>query len=130
MKLEASIEDYWRALDRIIRNVPVVVVKGAKITNDLVSLEAGRKKGSIKKSREQFKELIAAIEAESYKQNQSLNKPKHALTRSKEEYKALRDQLDAALGRELSLLLELFEVKQKLSALTGQNIIPLRNNIG
>jgi hypothetical protein len=37
--------------------------KGSKVNNDNVALEAGRKRGSIKKSRESFLELIGEIAA-------------------------------------------------------------------
>ena len=50
--------DYFEALDRLQKGRPRIVPLGTKITNDAVSLEAGRKKGSIKKSRDLFKDLI------------------------------------------------------------------------
>jgi hypothetical protein len=37
-----------------------------------------------------------------------------------------RDELDAALGRELSLLRELYAVKKQLAALTGGSVLPIR----
>lgn len=124
--MDTCLDVYWKALDRIVRNCPVNVQKGGKITNDLVSLEAGRKKGSIKKSRPQFLDLIAAIDKFSAQQNENLHKSKNLLKTSKDETKAIREQLDAALGRELSLLLELMELKLKLHAITGEKIVPIR----
>jgi hypothetical protein len=37
----------------------------------------------------------------------------------------LQCELDAARARELSLLAELYEVKKKLAALTGEKVLPL-----
>lgn len=51
-----SLADYFLALERL-------KARRAAINNDAVSIEAGRKKGSIKKSRPVFAKLIAAIEA-------------------------------------------------------------------
>ena len=39
------LQDYFDALDRLKNGKPINVPKGTKITNDSVSLEAGRKKG-------------------------------------------------------------------------------------
>jgi hypothetical protein len=49
------LSEYFEALERLTKGRPVNVPKGSKITNDSVSLEAGRKKGTIKKSRPIFK---------------------------------------------------------------------------
>ena len=57
------LQDYRDALARLIRGKPENVPKGTKITNDSVSLEAGRKKGTIKRSRPIFKDLIDEINA-------------------------------------------------------------------
>jgi hypothetical protein len=42
---------------------------------------------------------------------------------------SLRDQLDAALAREISLLAELYETKKKLEKLTGEKVLPIRGKI-
>ena len=55
------IDDYFEALARLKSNSPIRIPKDSKISNDNVSLEAGRKKGTIKKSRPIFDELITAI---------------------------------------------------------------------
>jgi ribosomal protein S10 len=49
-----SIEEYFLALERIKNNKPIRIQKGSRINKDTVALEAGRERGSIKKSREQF----------------------------------------------------------------------------
>ena len=40
------IDDYFEALARLKSNSPIRIPKDSKISNDNVSLEAGRKKGS------------------------------------------------------------------------------------
>mgnify|MGYP000194508144 CR=1 FL=1 len=57
------LKDYFEALERLKKGKPTNVPKGTRITNDSVSLEAGRKKGTIKKSRPIFSDLIEAIDA-------------------------------------------------------------------
>ena len=56
------IDEYYKALDRLIQNKPINVPIGTKINNDTVALEAGRKRGSLKKSREIFLDLIDKID--------------------------------------------------------------------
>jgi len=118
--------DYFQALERIKNGHPRLVERGTKITNDAVSLEAGRKKGSIKKSRPLFKELIEAIDAAALEQARPRQDQGYRLNKVKQTAQTLRVQLDAALARELSLMAELYETKKKLAQLTGENILPIR----
>ncbi|SDJ55530.1 hypothetical protein SAMN04487926_16229 [Paraburkholderia steynii] len=60
--MTSALTDYFEALERLKTGVPRVVPQGTRITNDAVSLEAGRGKGTIKKSRPVFADLIKAIE--------------------------------------------------------------------
>lgn len=114
-----SLAHYWDALDRLKK-------KKAKINNDTVAIEAGRKKGSIKKSRAQFADLIAAID----RANADAVAPEQAASRkladAKEDSKNLQARLDAAHARELSLLQEVFQLRKELAQLRGGNIIPIR----
>ena len=121
------LEDYVSALDRLKSGKPPVVPKGTLITNDAVSLEAGRGKGSIKKSRAVFADLILAIEVAAEAKAELPSKDHDKLLRSKSEGALLRTQLEAALARELSLLKELYEVKKRLQQLTGEKIVPIRS---
>ena len=59
----SAIADYEEALERLKTGKPIRVAVGTRITNDAVSLEAGRGKGTIKKSRASFAKLILEIEA-------------------------------------------------------------------
>ena len=112
--------DYYAALERLSTR------KGARINNDTVAVEAGRKKGSIKKSRPQFAELIEAIDAA----NAASERPKLEVTdrleRAKGDAKHLRTQLDESLARELSLLRQVFSLRKELTLLRGGTILPLQ----
>ena len=56
----SALNDYYAALERLKANKSNVLPKGSAINNDTVALEAGRKRGSIKKSR--YAALVQAIE--------------------------------------------------------------------
>ena len=58
-----ALEYYYDALDRLVKGEPINVPKTSKINLDTVALEAGRKRGSIKKSRPSFAGLIFDIES-------------------------------------------------------------------
>ena len=51
---------YSAALERLKANKPTLLPKGSAVNNDTVAMEAGRKRGSIKKSRHAA--LIETIE--------------------------------------------------------------------
>jgi hypothetical protein len=120
-----SLHDYFAALERLLVGQSTIIPPGTKITNDAVSLEAGRKKGSIKKSRPSHADLIAAIEAASAQQPLTLTDELNAkLNRVKKDFDVYRELYENALDREQSLVAELFEVKRRLSQLTGENIFP------
>lgn len=119
--------DYFDALERLKTNRPTQVPKGTKITNDAVSLEAGRGKGSIKKSRPVFAGLIEAIASAAEEQSQEANQYKNKLKKTKLSADQYRIELEAALAREVSLLYELYELKKKLVKITGEKILPIRS---
>ena len=114
-----ALEDYYTALERLKK-------RKEKINNDAVAIEAGRKKGSIKKSREAFRELITAIDAAATEQSQQGNETREQLNRTKQSVKHFKEQLDAALSRELSLLHEVYNLKKQLAHLIGGNVLPIR----
>lgn len=124
--MNQPLDDYFEALNRLKAGTPLRVPADSRITNDAVALEAGRGKGSIKKSRPIFADLIAAIDAAAGEQVQVVNKDKTALEKAKQETAEARQALDAALAREVSLLNELYELKKQLAALTGGNVLPIR----
>jgi len=123
---EDNLTEYRTALNRLKDGQPKIVPKGTKITRDAVSLEAGRGKGSIKKSRPIFSQLIADIEAAAAEQSLPKRRVEQQSDRLKSEIKDLRIQLDAALSREMSLVYELFEVKHALAKITHSKVVPIR----
>lgn len=122
-------KDYFGALDRLKKGRPTVVPKGTKITNDAVALEAGRGKGSIKKSRPVYADLIKAIDDAAAEQSQPKNEEKMRLAKAKSSVAHYRRELEAALAREVSLLKELYETKKLFAKLTGEKVIPIRGTV-
>jgi len=122
------LEDYFLALERLKKGHPNIVPKGTKITNDAVALEAGRGKGSIKKSRPSFIKLIQAIDDAAMEQAKPKNEQRDRMNIIKATSDNYRRELEAAFAREISLLHELYDVKKKLSRLTGDKVLPLRGN--
>lgn len=120
------LNEYFEALERLKNNIPNIVSKGAKITNDAVALEAGRKKGSIKKSRAVFSDLILAIDEASIQQSKSLNKPEEKLEKAKDDIAYYKKAWEESLAREVSLLNEVYELKKQLAHLNGCNIFPIK----
>lgn len=114
-----TLKHYFDALERLKR-------RKARINNDAVAVEAGRSKGSIKKSRAQFTVLIAAIDEAGHQAAAVRDAPENRVSLAKEDNKALRLQLEAGLARELSLVKEVFELRRELAALRNSQIIPLR----
>jgi len=125
-----SFLEYYEALERLKKDTPTRVLKGTKITNDAVSLEAGRGKGSIKKSRPIFADLIVAIQIASEQQMLVVNTQDKKIEKLKSELDQCRKELEAALAREVSLLYELYEVKKEINLLTGAKVIPIRKGRG
>jgi hypothetical protein len=122
------LDDYFAALERLKKGTSIIVSKGTKITNDAVALEAGRGKGSIKKSRPVFADLIAAIDEAAKTQASPVRDNQERLVKAKALAEDYRLKWEAALARELCLLRELAEVKKKLAQLTGSKILPIRGD--
>lgn len=121
-----ALAEYFAALERLVKGVPTVIPKGTKITNDSVAVEAGRGKGSIKKSRPVFAALIEAIDAAAAAQAQPASVEKAKLKTAREEAKRYRQLWEEALCREASLVKQLWDERQKWAnkeaALTGEKI--------
>lgn len=108
-----AVDDYFAALERLKSGRPIVVSKGTRITNDAVALEAGRGKGTIKKSRPVFAALIAAIEEAA--EEQASVSPEQAqkarLDRIKGTANQQRLDVDALLASLVSRLFEIHELR-------------------
>ena len=116
-------------MNRLKDGQPINVPKGTKITKDAVSLEAGRGKGSIKKSRPVFAQLIAEIEVAAAEQNLPKRRVEQQSDRLKSEIKDLRIQLDAALSRAMSLVYELFELNRVELMALGVSFLEAKDRV-
>lgn len=123
---DQPLDDYFAALGRLLNGASRIVPKGSKITKDAVALEAGRGKGSIKKSRLVFAELIEAIDEAARTQAAPERERQGRLLKAKTLAEDYRAKWEAALARELCLLRELADLKKKLAQLTGANVLPIR----
>lgn len=120
------LSDYFQALERLKRGIPKIVPKDTKISNDAVALEAGRGKGSIKKSRPVFRNLIQAIDEVAAKQGKPKEEVKKKLASARTSASNYRLLWEEALAREASLLVELIETRKELAKLTGEKVLPIR----
>lgn len=115
--MSGAMDEYFEALQRLIDNKPINVPKGSKINNDTVALEAGRKRGSIKKGREMFAELIEAINSA----NETISAPVAKLEGHVEKYKSkakeYRRLYEESLNRELMLIEQLNELQKQVDAI-------------
>jgi hypothetical protein len=125
------LSEYFEALERLIKGRPVKVPRGSKITNDNVSMEAGRTKGTIKKSRPVFKELIDAIDAAAATVAAPKDEAKAALDAAKAEAARYRALWEESLSREVSLFKQLSDERQQWAkekaALTGEKVASINS---
>lgn len=89
-------------------------------------MEAGRQKGSIKKSRSVFSDLIEEIQKASEEQSKLANKSEEKLEKAKEDVAYYKKALEESLAREVSLLNEVFELKKTLAQFNGTNVFPIK----
>ena len=124
------LKDYFDALERLKLGKPVNVPKGTKITNDSVSQEAGRKKGTIKKSRPVFSDLIEAINTAANVESKPTDEMRERLDQAKAEAAKYRALWEEALAREVSLVKELWDKREawakEREAMTSGKITPIK----
>ncbi|MCU4359319.1 hypothetical protein [Acinetobacter ursingii] len=115
----SALNDYYAALERLKANKPIVLPKGSAINNDTVALEAGRKRGSIKKSRHAA--LVQAIELAAQQAGQNVLSPTQQIEQAKSrtkavksDYEQLQEDYEILLEKCTSLLMENFELRQKM----------------
>lgn len=121
----SAVGNYRAALHRLIEGKPQNVPKGSAINKDTVALEAGRKRGSIKKSREEHAELIAAIEAAAASQQEEAAptaaqyavKQKALKKAAQARLGSLKDDYELALTKIISLVHENHMLKQRVKEL-------------
>ena len=119
--------DYWHALERLKQGHPIRVPKNSKINKDTVALEAGRKRGSIKKSRAGFTELINAIEQCQELEQTHMPTAIERLNRERKLKKNYRELFHQALNRELMLVEQLSNLEKELEQY--KNVVPISEHI-
>lgn len=125
--INKTLEDYYEALQRLINNNPINVPKNSKINKDTVALEAGRKRGSIKKSREVFLELIEAIEKTSNDKSKNNSQHIEQIKRFKDKMNNYKHLYEEALNRELMYLERINELEKVLKRKSKNKIISANN---
>lgn len=116
-------DDYYEALSRLKRNKPIRVRKNTRISNDAVALEAGRRKGSIKKSRIGFATLINDIELARTEQSSADDSILIKMGKLKDDRDKYRKLYEEGITREVSLVKQIFELTQTT---VGSNVLPIR----
>ena len=84
----SALNEYYAALERLKANKPTVLPKGSAINNDTVTLEDGRRRGSIKKSRHAA--LVEAIERATHEAGQNVLSPAQQIEQTKNKTKAVK----------------------------------------
>ena len=107
-------KEYWQAFERLKQGNPIRVPKNSEINKDTVALEAGRKRGSIKKSRDSFAELIEAIEQYSQPAQHQSPTINERLKREQESKKNYRELYHQTRNRELMLVEQLARLEKEL----------------
>ncbi|KHA77244.1 hypothetical protein NC77_20355 [Janthinobacterium lividum] len=111
MSAKPQVEKYFQALQRLID-------RRARINSDAVAIEAGSGRGSIKKSRAAYTDLIAAIDAAALKQEEAADTD--PVSSLKEQKTNLVRMLDGALEREVALLSEVYDLREEVRQLREQ----------
>ena len=117
-----TLQEYIDALDRLKSNNTTNVPKGSKINNNTVALEAGRKRGSIKKSREIFAELIEAINNASQESNTEYDKLESKIFKLKNSAENYKEMYEKAINRELMYLERINELEKLLKKKNSMSI--------
>lgn len=122
----SAIEDYRAALHRLIKGKTQIVQMASAINKDTVALEAGRKRGSIKKSREEHSQLIVEIESAAAAQQEKLKptptqevaKQKALKKGAQQQLERLKAEYELALQKIVSLVHENYMLQQRIKELT------------
>lgn len=116
------------ALNRLISNTPTRVPKDSKINNDTVALEAGLKRGAVKRSRPELAELLDDIkEAEAKRLGKEYSKKNSKIVmqnetlKLKQQLKELQEKYDVQLSQINSLIFENHRLKRENQFLNEEN---------
>lgn len=113
MSAKIQVGKYFAALGRL-------TARGEPISNDAVALEAGSGRGSIKKSRSAYAELIVAIDAAA-KQQAEAKVALDPVPGMRKDIEGLTRRLDQSLDREVALLHELYDLRAEVKQLAEEN---------
>jgi hypothetical protein len=120
MAAKSQVDKYFEALERLkSRKVP--------INNDAVAKEAGSGKGSIKKSRPGYAELIVAIEQAALEQKQ-VKAAADPTPQLRQQLTIVQQRLDSALEREVCLLDELYHLREENRQLKTGKLLVVSGN--
>lgn len=120
--MNETLNDYFEALERLKLNNPVHVPKNSKINNDMVALEAGRKRGSIKKSREMFTELIEAIDITAKENNADYDRLTAKISKLKNSTQNYKELYEKTINREIMYLERINELEKLLKKKSSLSI--------
>lgn len=116
------LQDYFSALERLKSNNTINVPKSSKINNDMVALEAGRKRGSIKKSREMFTELIEAIDIAAKENNADYDRLTSKISQLKISTQNYKELYEKAINMEIMYLERINELEKLLKKKSSLSI--------
>lgn len=115
MSAKSQVGKYFEALERL-------KALGASINNDAVALEAGSGRGSIKRSRPIYADLIAAIDRAAAEQVQA-KAAADPVPKLRQRALDLQTRLDEALEREACLLYEVLSLREEVRQLKQGRLI-------
>lgn len=107
-----TLKTYHEALKRLKTNKPIRIKGNYKINKDTVALEAGMKRGTIKKSRPIFEQLIIDIENAENERTAKTTKYIDQIEKYKAKAKKFESLYNEAINRELMLYLRLEELEK------------------
>lgn len=120
MPAKSQVDKYFEALERLKR-------RGEAINNDAVAREAGSGKGSIKKSRTGYADLISAIEKAALEQKQA-KATADPIPQLRLQIATLQQRLDSALEREVCLLNEVYQLREEVRQLAKRKGLALASD--
>jgi hypothetical protein len=105
------------------KDIPIGYIEA----KDIGALEAGRKRGSIKKSREVFLELIEAIKKASEDKSKNTSQHIEQITKIKDKMNNFKHLYEEALNRELMYIERINELEKALKNISSNKIISANN---
>lgn len=126
--MSKALNNLNEALNRLISDTPIRVHKGSKINNDTVALEAGLKRGAVKRSRPELADLLDDIKhaeakrlgKEYSKKNSKIVLQTEAL-KLKQQLNELQEKYDTQLSQINSLIFENHRLKREIQFLNEEN---------